>query len=163
MQITAQIIGFLALLASGVMAGFFYSYSFSVMWGLDRADPRHAIGAMNGINIAVVNPIFLAFFMGLPVLAIAAAVLFWQAGQTAPFLLFAAVALTYLVGTFGVTMAVNVPMNDALAKVAVPQDVSAARDVWTRYSSNWTPWNHLRTAAVTLAFALAGLGLLLSA
>jgi uncharacterized membrane protein len=162
MQIPAQIVGFLALFASGIMAGFFYAYSFSVMWGLDRADPRHAIGSMNGINIAVQNPVFLPFFVGLPLLLIAATVLYIMAGQMPAFWLFAAATLIYIIGAFGITIAINVPMNDELGRIAVPTDLEAARDIWTTYSYRWVPWNHIRTASSALAFALAALGFFMS-
>ena len=160
MQSSAHIAGFVTLLASGLMAGLFYAYSVSVMWGLDRADPRHAISSMNGINVAILNPLFMVLFLGLPLLTIATAVLFWQSGRSLPFWLFAASAAAYLVGTFGVTMAVHVPMNDALAKVTAPPDIAAAQEIWTSYSSAWLPWNHVRAIAATLSFALAGLGLM---
>ena len=163
MQTTAQVVGFLALLASGIMAGFFWTYSFTVMWGLDRADPRSAIDSMQGINLAVPNPIFLLFFMGLPLLLIAAAILFWQSGQTASLWLFAISAVVYLVGGIGITGAINIPLNDGLARAPVPTDIAAARDMWTNYSNAWTPWNHLRTALTAFAFALAGLGVFFSA
>lgn len=57
--------------------------------GLDRADPRHAIGSMTGINIAIINPLFLTAFMGLPLPVIIAAVLFWLSGLPLPGGLFA--------------------------------------------------------------------------
>jgi uncharacterized membrane protein len=38
------------LLASALSAGFFYTYSISVMPGLAAADPSSAIRAMQGIN-----------------------------------------------------------------------------------------------------------------
>jgi uncharacterized membrane protein len=163
MQTPAQFVGFAALLASGIMAGFFWTYSFTVMWGLDRTDPRSAIDSMQGINLAVPNPMFLLFFMGLPLLLIAAAILFWQTGQTASLWLFAASTLLYLIGGIGITGAVNIPLNDGLARVTVPTDIAAARDIWTTYTAAWMPWTHLRTALTALAFALAGLGLFFSA
>lgn len=162
MQTSAQIVGLLALLASGLMAGLFYAYSVSVIWGLSRADPRAAIDSFNGINVAILNPLFLLVFIGLPVLAALAAFLFWQSGQPAAMWLFAGAAVIYAVGTIGVTMAVNVPMNEALAKVAMPQDVNAARLIWDGFASGWMPWNHIRAATSTLALLLAGIGLYLA-
>jgi uncharacterized membrane protein len=100
--------------------------------------------------------------MGVPVLAGLAAFLFGQSGQTTAMWFFAGAAVVYAVGTFGVTMVMNVPMNDALAKVAVPQDINAARQVWAGFTSGWMPWNHLRAAAATLSLLLAALGLYLA-
>jgi len=39
----------------------------------------------------------------------------------------------------------NVPMNEALETVE-PESVEAA-NLWTRYLTNWTAWNHVRTVA----------------
>ena len=50
-----------------------------------------------------------------------------------------------LLGVIFVTMAFNVPLNNALAGVA-PASPDAER-VWTRYLSVWTAWNHVRTVA----------------
>lgn len=60
-------------------------------------------------------------------------------------------AFLYLVGTFGVTMAFNVPRNDALAGLD-PGDAEAAT-AWTRYVREWTVWNHVRTVAALAASA----------
>jgi uncharacterized membrane protein len=156
---SAPFVALFALLASGLMAGLFYAYSISVMWGLSRADPRAAIDGMNGISVAILNPLFLLVFMGTPVLAGLAAFLFWQSGQPIAAWLYAASAVVYTLGTFAVTMGINVPMNEALGRAPIPGDVGAARDVWNAYVIGWMPWNHLRAAAATLSLMLAAIGL----
>jgi uncharacterized membrane protein len=162
MQTIAPIAGLLALLASGLMAGLFYAYSVSVIWGLDRADPRAAIDSFNGINVAILNPLFLLVFMGVPLLGGLAAILFWQSGQSAAMWMFAASAIVYAVGTLGVTMGINVPQNVALANGGVPQDIAAARHIWDAFTAGWLPWNHVRAIAATLSLLLAALGLYLA-
>lgn len=57
-------------------------------------------------------------------------------------------------------MVVNVPMNEALALVTVPQDIDAARTIWQDYSKPWQVWNQIRTIASGLAFLLAVIGTL---
>jgi uncharacterized membrane protein len=66
-------------------------------------------------------------------------------------------SLLYLVGTILVTIAFNVPLNDALA-IAKPDSTEGA-NLWAIYLTNWTLWNHVRTiaafgAAVLLTIAL---------
>src|SRR5262249_49366650 len=60
-------------------------------------------------------------------------------------------SLLYLIGTILVTIACNVPLNDALAAV----DPSSADGgcVWAHYLKNWTAWNHVRTIAALAAAA----------
>jgi uncharacterized membrane protein len=53
--------------------------------------------------------------------------------------------LCYLMGTFGVTMVGNVPLNNRLAKVLAED--AEAESVWRDYVRRWTVWNHVRTAA----------------
>jgi uncharacterized membrane protein len=65
-------------------------------------------------------------------------------------------AALYLVGMFGVTVAANVPLNDALATVAPQASDAAAR--WSSFLGDWLPWNAVRSAAGLAAsgmFAIA--------
>jgi uncharacterized membrane protein len=60
-------------------------------------------------------------------------------------------ALFYLVGSLGITMICNVPLNDKLAKV-----LPSANDMetqWGAYREPWTRWNHVRTVSCLLAAA----------
>ena len=62
----------------------------------------------------------------------------------------------YVVGAIVVTMAANVPLNDALMNVD-PAGADAA-ERWSGYVSDWTRWNHARAAT-----AIAASGLLVAA
>ena len=64
----------------------------------------------------------------------------------------AAGAALYLLGVIAVTMAFNVPRNDALARLdpAAPEAVT----YWRRYLSEWTAWNHVRTVAPLIGAGL---------
>jgi uncharacterized membrane protein len=72
--------------------------------------------------------------------------LFWLAGT-----------VIYVVGTIGVTIAGNVPLNDALAMVN--PDSAAGATLWARYLTDWTFWNHVRTVAAAIAAVLFTLAL----
>lgn len=106
---------------------------------------------MQAINITVINPLFMAVFLGTAAacifLAVSSLSKWHQPG--AAYLLLG--SLLYLIGTFGVTILCNVPLNEALAKVD-PSSAEGAR-VWASYLANWTLWNHLRTAAALAAAA----------
>jgi uncharacterized membrane protein len=60
--------------------------------------------------------------------------------------------LVPLVGTLGVTMVCNVPLNDALATVK-PESTDGA-NLWASYLTDWTLWNHVRTVSALAAAAL---------
>jgi uncharacterized membrane protein len=156
MQSLAVAITFVTLLLSGAVAGFFYAYSCSVMWGLDASDPKAAIAVMQGINIVVRNAAFFPAFFGTPVAALAAALLWRLQDRWDVALLLALAAVIYLGGAFLTTLLINVPMSESLGRTAIPADAEAARALWQYYSTPWTLWNHVRTAASLAALALVG-------
>jgi uncharacterized membrane protein len=144
----------LDLLASALTADFFYAYSVSVMPGLAAAgDPIAALRAMQGINAVVRTPMFAFAFFGALAFPLLAAAVAAAARRRAAAALALAGALAYGLGAFAVTFAVNVPMNEALAAVQ-PVTAEQAGEVWSRYAGPWITWNHIRTAASILSFAL---------
>ena len=141
----------LAALGCGVMAGLFFAFSVSVMKALARLPSAEGIAAMQSINVAMINPVFLAVFLGTAVaclLVMIAALLRWH-NPGAVYLLIG--GALYLVGTFFVTLVFNVPKNNALASVAPANPESAS--LWADYLSKWTAWNHVRAAAALAAAA----------
>lgn len=145
---------FLALCAAigcGLIAGVFFAFSTFVMSALARLEPARGIEAMQWINRTVINPWFLGVFLGTAALCpvLVGVTLLGDAAQGSFFLMLG--CALYFVGTFGVTIARNVPMNDALAAVK-PEETSAAEE-WARYLAGWTRWNHVRTVAAVLGAA----------
>jgi uncharacterized membrane protein len=65
------------LLASALSAGFFYTYSISVMPGLAAADPSSAIRAMQGINAVIRTPVFAFAFFGALLFPLAVSLAAW--------------------------------------------------------------------------------------
>ncbi|MCP4386173.1 MAG: DUF1772 domain-containing protein, partial [Hyphomicrobiales bacterium] len=74
--------------------------------------------------------------------------------------LFVGAAVIYAVGCFGLTIAVNVPMNEALAAVDIPHDMQEAQQIWSRYSDPWKNWNVIRTVASGASLMSTGLAML---
>jgi uncharacterized membrane protein len=136
---------FLTALGSGLMAGLFFIFSVCIMTALGRLAPANGIAAMQSINVTILNGIFLSVFMGTAVLCLALSAGWFLGWVPSAGMFVLAGALLYLVGIIGVTMFVNVPMNDALA--AVSPDSSEGAALWKDYLVNWTLWNHVRTIA----------------
>lgn len=146
------ILKLLAALGCGLIAGVFFAFSTFVMKALAQQPPAQGIATMQSINITVINPWFMTVFLGTSVVClvlIISSLFRWQQPGTG-YLLFS--ALLYLIGCFGVTMVCNVPLNDALA-VANPDSPEGA-NLWARYLTNWTFWNHVRAIAAFIAAAL---------
>lgn len=53
-----------AALGCGLMAGLFFAFSTAVMEALARLPAAAGIAAMQSINVAILNPLFLATFLG---------------------------------------------------------------------------------------------------
>jgi uncharacterized membrane protein len=146
-----DVLTFAAAIGAGLVAGIFFAFSSFVMKALARIPPPQGIAAMQSINVAVINPVFMAAFLGTGAICAALAVLsLFRWSEPGSALRLAGSAL-YLVGTLLVTMAKNVPRNDALARVD-PAGGEGAR-VWASYLVGWTTWNHVRTAAAAAAAA----------
>jgi uncharacterized membrane protein len=145
------VVTLVSALGCGMVGGVFFAFSSFVMKGLARLQPSHGIAAMQSINVAVLNSWFLTPFLGTAVaciLLIVAALLGW--GDASPVLLLAGSAL-YLAGSMAVTIACNVPRNDALAAVDPDSADGALR--WERFIPGWTAWNTVRAVAALAAAA----------
>jgi uncharacterized membrane protein len=155
------VVGTMALLGSALVGGIFFGFSSFIMKALAEVPSAEGIGAMQSINIVVINPSFMGAFFGTAVLSLIAgglALTGWSL-PSAPF--FLGGALFYLVGTILVTLVGNVPLNDQLAALSVTD--AAAREVWEHYLGRWTMWNHVRTAAAMVAALLYTMGLMQNA
>jgi uncharacterized membrane protein len=145
-----DILAFVAALGSALIAGAFYAFSAFIMAALARQPASQGIAAMQAINVTVLTPMFLGVFMGTAALSLVVAVVLAFA-QEPGWLYGIAGAVLYVVGCFGVTMGLNVPLNDALARVQ-PESSEGAQ-LWQRYLVDWTRWNHVRTLASLIATA----------
>ena len=142
---------FVAALGSGVVGGAFFAFSSFVMKALARLPAPHGVAAMQSVNVAVINAWFLLPFLGTAgiclVLALSS-VIEWHTPGAGHALVG---SLLYLLGTFLVTLAFNVPRNNRLA--AVDPASAEGADYWHDYLRSWTSWNHVRTVTALAASA----------
>ena len=144
----------------GLVAGLFFTFAMSVMPGLSRTGAVTFVDAMQQINVAILNPWLAITLGGAPAFTLLAAVLHLQAGRRAILLWIVAALALYLVA-FGITIGVNIPLNDALAAAGPPDrtpDLAAVRD---RFEAAWVRWNIARAVASTAAFGCLTVALLL--
>ena len=139
--------------------GFFYAWVCSTMWGLDAADPRVAMAAMQAMNASVRNPVFGPVFFGTaPLLALIAGLAWSQGARAAA--RWGAVASVLVAASVVLTASINVPMNEALGATPVPETIEAAEVIWQDYSPRWQVWNTLRTGLTGLAVAAMAVALM---
>jgi uncharacterized membrane protein len=145
------ILTFAAAIGAGLVAGVFYAFSTFVMKALLRIQPSAGLAAMQSINVVVLSPWFLGVFMGTALVCIAVAIGAFARWDRIDGAYATGGALLYCIGTLGVTLARNVPLNVELAKVSGEETDAAQR--WIAYVERWTKWNHIRTAAAIAAMA----------
>jgi uncharacterized membrane protein len=147
-----------AISTAALQAGLYYAFACAVLPGLARGDDRTFVAVMQQVNVAIINPWFMITFLGAPVLAALAAVLS-LGGTNRAQLAWAAFGAVFAVATFVITVAVNVPLNDALAAAGDPDritDLAAARAAF----APWGRWNTMRAVTSTLAVGCLALALL---
>jgi uncharacterized membrane protein len=140
-----------AALGSGLVAGFFFAFSSTVMGALAQRPAAQGMAAMQSINVVVLRSSFIATFLGTGVVCVVAfivSLLRWHEPGAAWLV---SGSLLYLVGSLWVTIAFNVPRNEALKRFA-PADL-AGQTYWADYLVTWTIWNHVRTVASLAAAA----------
>ncbi|WP_291087523.1 anthrone oxygenase family protein [Hydrogenophaga sp.] len=140
-------------LGAATVGGVFFAFSSFVMKALAQLPAAQGVAAMQRINIVVINPWFMGVFMGTLLLSIACVVVAWLTWSAPHSVWLLAAGLLYAVGTFGVTMAFNVPRNNHLARLDAASAEAAA--YWPVYVREWTFWNHVRTVAGLTSAACA--------
>lgn len=145
---------FAAVLTTGLSAGLFYVWSYSVMPGLGRSSDRSFVEAFQGMNKAMMNGWFALSFGGAMIfLLLAGGLLLGADGdQRSKALPWVIAAVVLYVAMLVITFAVNVPLNDELdAAGAVDQikDLAALRE---RMEDRWVRWNNVRSVVSVLSF-----------
>ena len=146
---TATLMG--ATMTMGLVAGTFALYAHTIMPGLHRTDDRTFVSAFQQIDRAIINPWFMiTAFAGALVLTLAAGV----ANRGTPALPWIAAAFGLYLVAVVVTMAINVPLNDAIKAAGNPARIDVAQVRAQFHETRWVAWNLVRVATTTPAFAL---------
>ncbi|MFJ9536507.1 DUF1772 domain-containing protein [Streptomyces sp. NPDC101225] len=130
-----------ATVAMGLIAGVYYIFACCVMPALARSDDRVYVEVMRDINDVIQNPVFLLGFLGAPLLTAVSA---WQL-RGLPHRRWVWAGLAACALGLLTTLAVSIPLNDALARTADP---AAAR---AHFEDPWVAWNVVRAVLSTAA------------
>lgn len=137
-----------AAITTGLSAGLLFGYQVSVIPAFQTLSDADYIASMQAINIAIQNPIFLLIFFGAALFLLGAVYLHRSTPSSLLFQLLVAATLLYIVGTLGITIAANVPLNDALAAFSLhsstAQQAAIARSA---FQGPWNTWHMIRTLA----------------
>lgn len=151
-----------ATLTTGLITGVFYSYASSVSLGLASQPDTSYIATMQSINEKIQNPVFFLSFFGALLFPPAALALHYPLRRrSGRFGLIALACVLYIGGGFLLTVFVNVPMNEELARVSINSPTEELARARTAYEGPWNFWNAMRTVLSLLSFiALVGACLL---
>ena len=139
-----------ATMTMGFVAGAFALYAHAIMPGLRSTDDHTFVTAFQSIDRAIINPWFMATaFVG--ALILTAAAVLTSLGRAA--LPWVAVALGLYLIAFVITVAVNVPLNDAIKAAGNPDHIRDLAGVRERFhETRWAAWNLVRVVTSTGAF-----------
>lgn len=141
-----------AALSSGLMAGVYFAFSGFIMKAFSKIETAQSVAAMNSINEVILRSLFMPVFFGSSIISfllVVVAFVYWGEADAGLALI---AGMVYIVGMFACTVVFNVPLNNALARLG--PDSNNAQQIWSRYLSSWTKWNHLRTVCSLITCAL---------
>lgn len=140
---------------TALIAGLFYAYSCSVNIGLAKLSDSQYIAAMQSINREIQNPVFFISFMGTLLMLPISTFVQYKDGTMNGFWLLLTATILYCIGTFGVTIVGNVPLNEALDKFSL-QSVTILQitEARTRFEIPWNRYHTIRTIASIIALLL---------
>ncbi|AWI25308.1 anthrone oxygenase family protein [Flavobacterium pallidum] len=141
-----------ALLCTALISGLYYAYSCSVNPGLGRLPDAEYLSAMQSINRAIVNGLFFASFFGTLVFL---GLTTFAHYNTQKFVWLLAAAVIYIIGSFGVTISGNVPLNDALDAFHISSaSADEIRQMRMHFENPWNFYHRIRSIATFVSLIM---------
>ncbi|MEQ4303319.1 DUF1772 domain-containing protein [Plantactinospora sp. B6F1] len=141
-----------AAMTTGLVAGVFTLYAHTIMPGLGGTDDRTFVGAFQSLDRSIINPWFMSCFLGALVLTGISAALHLPADGHGG-LPWTAVAFVLYLVVVVITLAVNVPRNDAIKAAGDPDQIDDLAGVRRDFGeARWRAWNLVRVVLSLAAF-----------
>jgi len=141
----------LAVVSTGLYAGFMLIFRTGVMPALARLSDEEFVRAMRRINEYVPRQLFLLVFLGVAAFP-AAALAVPVDGRTGPQTWLVAAGLVCAVANHLVTLGGNIPLNTALAAAESTDEPPAA--VRAAFEKRWNGFHRVRTLLIAASFGL---------
>ena len=157
------IVLFVAVLLAGTLAGFFLTYAFTIMPGLETTDDRTFVEAFQGLERMFgtfdygYNWPLLLGYLGGPLVTVVAIAL----NRSRPIVWWLVAALVLTIATIVITSAFNVPLNNEIKAAGDPNMMDAVQVRADFRESWWRAWNLVRCATSAGAFVCLGWALFL--
>lgn len=145
-----DILSFLAVITTSIVAGTVFAYANSVMPGLRKSDNCTFVLSVRHLNSSVDNPTFLI---------ISNAALLTQIGFLISVIylkhfdkiLLVSIAVICYVATLLITFIGNLPLNKAIITANLPESETGWKPLRERFEFRWTLLNRLRTLTCILS------------
>ena len=141
----------LAAAVLGLMAGFFWTYSYNVNLAMLQVDGATYATVQSLFNVNVRHAAFFMLFFGGGLFPLLALVINQRHWRTSAFWLLVAATVIYVLGIIVFTRQVNLPLN-ALTEAWNPKQLPAD---WSQVRDRWNEANMIRAWLACTAFALA--------
>lgn len=160
MEITFKsIVLFSTLIITGLSAGFFYAWQVSVIPGTLKVSDQVYLQTMQSINKEILNPAFFFIFFGTFILLSIGSIYEFNANPTAFWFILLAM-VSYLLGTLGVTIFGNVPLNDQLEALNLNTlSDTDSLNFRTHFEEKWNRLHLIRTVFSIISFVLVAFAL----
>lgn len=125
----------LAILMFGIMAGFFWTYTFNINLATAQLDGASYAHIQSLFNVNVRHAMFFSFFFGSAIMAVLALSLNYRHYRSPSFWLLASATVLYIFGIILFTKFVNLPLNyytESWNPELLPSDWEATRQSWNQ-------------------------------
>jgi len=148
----------IATFVFGIMAGFFWTYTFNVNVAMLQVDGETYATVQSLLNQNVRHLMFFSFFFGGGAFSVLALLSNWRHWRSPSFLLLAIACVVYIGGVIVFTSQVNLPLN-YYTESWDPQNLPTD---WAMIRTQWNQANAIRVGTAGLAFVLSLCSLLLN-
>ena len=150
-----NIVLFLALMTTALSAGLFYAWVVSVIPGTKKVTDQAYLEVMQSINRTILNPGFFIIFFGAMFLLFVQTYFQYKIKIDNIFWLTLSATVIYLIGTIGVTMFGNVPLNNMVDALDLSKmNLEEFKEARLNYEDRWNQLNMIRTVAAMISFLL---------
>ncbi len=144
----------LAALATGIMAGIFFTWTNAVTPGIGKLSDLEYLKSLQSMNRVILNPTFKLIFFA-PVLLIPLTTVLSYKDQSFILWILLSSSLLYGIGCFGVTIGGNIPLNNLLENSNLEAiSLEEAKNLREMIELKWNKLNLVRTITSIAAFAL---------
>lgn len=163
MEIFFDILAFIAILTTSLVAGTVFAYGNSVLPGLRQADHKTFVLSIRHLTSSVSNWIFLSISQGAligQIGFIAVAVYLKEYDKV----IIGSIAVVFYVATLLTTFLGNLPLNNAIISAELPKTDGDAgwQQLREKFEFPWIRLNHLRTVTCIISASALLVALLIN-